>query len=118
MPENTIPVTPDVEYRGKVRGHDPDTSWKAAKRQTRGNTARLQDHLWNLLVRYGPMTDDELWSRYVKQSSRSPVRYRWASPASVRTRRHELGVAGRVRDLLEERPSALGFPSALREAIQ
>lgn len=84
-------AAPDtVEYRGKVRARDRETSWDAASAQTNTKTAALQILIYRELLEHGPKTDEELLIRLARLQ---PV-----SPSGIRTRRHELEVAGWVRE--------------------
>lgn len=76
-----------VEYRGKVRGRDRETSWEAAKAQTNTKTAALQIRIYESLLSRGPATHEELLIRLGGT----------ATPSGIRTRAHELEVAGWVR---------------------
>lgn len=113
-------AAPDVEYEGKVRARDPETSWDAAAKQTRGNTQRLQDELLALFETFGPMTDDELIERrkqyYLEAESvydpngTNPAPF-YATPQSIRSRRSELVTAGKVVWTGDKRTSNHGGPS-------
>jgi hypothetical protein len=78
-----------VEYRGKVRARDRETSWEAASAQTNTKTAALQILIYRELLR-DPKTDEEL---LISLGRLQPV-----SPSGIRTRRHELELAGWVRE--------------------
>lgn len=93
-----------VEYRGKVRARDRETSWDAASAQTNTKTAALQILIYRELLEHGPKTDEELLIRLARLQ---PV-----SPSGIRTRRHELEVAGWVTEHRVERPAKVGMPPA------
>jgi hypothetical protein len=82
-----------TEYRGKVRARDPETSWEAAARQTPTKTAALRARIYEALSGR-PMTDEELLI--------SAGRITSTSPSGVRTRRHELVLAGFVSELRDD----------------
>jgi len=71
--------------RTRVRENDRQTSWDAAAAQTAGKVAEVQAAVMGALRSFGDMTDAEL------------VAFLEGIPASsVRTRRHELEMAGWV----------------------
>lgn len=86
-----------VEYRGKVRARDRETSWEAASAQTNTKTAALQKIIYFELLSHGPKTDEEL---LISIAGRVKV-----TPSGIRTRRHELEVAGWVREERQPDPS-------------
>lgn len=110
-------TTPDVDYAGKVRATDPDTSWLAASLQSRSKTEQLQDHLYEILLTSGPMNDDALFHKYEKLRDLQPRRFRDTTKTAVRTRRKELQRAGRVEDNKTKAPSDAGGPSTVWRAI-
>lgn len=87
-------MTEMTEYRGKVRGRDRDTSWEAASRQTNTKTAALQIRIYEALLDK-PMTDEELLIRLGGIDTK-------VTGSGIRTRRHELELAGWVTPLLSE----------------
>lgn len=110
-----------TEYRGKVRARDRDTSWEAASSQTNTKTAALQILIYRELLEYGPKTDEELLIRIGRLQ---PV-----SPSGIRTRRHELELAGWVREARVvddspagshtlKRPTLNGHPSTAWRAVR
>lgn len=95
-----------VEYVGKVRDRDRDTSWEAASLQTNGKCAAMQVRIYNTLRALGPMTDEELLiklggDQYTVKGKTSGV-----TRSGLATRRHELHVAGWVTPDLELDPEA------------
>lgn len=72
---------------------DPGTSMDAAAKLDRSKLTLVQSAILRILAKYGPLTDEQIESLYAQQSG-VPV----ASPQSLRTRRHELVIAGRARD--------------------
>lgn len=111
-----------VEYRGKVRARDRDTSWEAAAAQTNTKTAALQQRIYLSLRDHGPATHEELLIRLGGT----------ATPSGIRTRSHELEVAGWVREertpdpsdpsstpryLTVKRPTLSGHPSTVWRAV-
>lgn len=109
-----------VEYRGKVRPRDRDTSWDAASAQTNTKTGALQALLYEILRERGPRTHDELMLEL--DGIQQPY-----SPSGVRTRMRELELAGWVRAvaILEgehagevlKRKSANGHPATVWRAV-
>ena len=102
-----IRAVAEVDFTGKVRATDPDTSWDAAKRQTNSRTNRLKAEIVVLLSVAGPMNDGEI------QKFREQVRFdnhgrstNWAhaTAQSVRSRRASLVAEGKVRPLMGETP--------------
>lgn len=88
--------------RTRVRENDRQTSWDAAAAQTRGKVAQVQTEVMAVLRlratmhsegvgNYPGMTDGDLERRLAGRS-----------PSSVRTRRHELEMAGWVTPLLDD----------------
>lgn len=110
MPQQPIP---DVEYKGIVRGRDPETSWFAASQQTKSKSAVLRDDIEWILRIAGPLNDTEIMDRYDTAQLYDPMRYRTATPQSIRTRRHELEVKGVVVATGTKRPSEHGGPSTV-----
>lgn len=106
---------PDVEYRGKVRDRDPETSWAAAGSQTRHGNASLRGHIVAVLRRKGALTHDEIYAQYLALNTESPDLHPMATPQSVRTRTSELHVAGTIRPTGAKRPSNTGKPAQLWE---
>lgn len=106
------------DVRTLVRPNDPDTSWAAASRQTKGKRAAIQALVYETLRDCGPSTDDELrallggWS-----PTGTPL-----TPSSVRTRRAELVTLGwvtRLRDSsgrVVKRDSDAGGPATVWRA--
>lgn len=107
---------PDVEYKGIVRTRDPETSWFAASQQTKSRSAILRADIHWILTVVGPLNDSEIVARYDAAQMLDPLRYRNATPQSVRTRRHELEVVGLVADTDTKRPSEHGGPSTVWRA--
>lgn len=87
----------DVVYEGKVRARNPDTSWDAAARQTETKIEALRRTIVFLLATGGDMTDEGLVDAYAELRETRPELVD-ATPQSIRTRRHEALVDGRVRD--------------------
>jgi hypothetical protein len=87
------------EHPARVRSMalDTGTSLEAAALQTTRRTDRVKAVLLDLFAAHGPMTDDDLVDRYSERAaafSTVPT----VTPQSVRTRRHELVVAGLLHD--------------------
>lgn len=111
-PASTPAMTGDgaaVEYRGKVRPRDRETSWEAAGEQTNTKSAILQKQLYALLL-IQPRTHDELHAELCREGVA-------CSPSGVRTRMHELEIAGWVSATTDRRPSDLGGPSTVWRAV-
>lgn len=68
----------------------------AAGEEPAGTASPVQNAVLKLLRLHGQQTDDQLWDRYRDAINRGDD-IPFASPQSVRTRRHELAVAGDVR---------------------
>lgn len=103
----------EVDFWGKVRTRDLETSWDAAARQTNTKTKSLQDDIEWILQNAGPLTDDEIGKHYRMLIGEQPFTYQWATPQSLRTRRSELVAQGRVVGTTEKRPSDNGGPSTV-----
>ena len=85
---------PDVEYAGKVRGTDPDTSWEAAGQMSRAQEVVVLDAIPLLLAEHGPLTHEQLHEKYRENGgTRSENRIRTATAQLVRE--------GRVKALPE-----------------
>jgi len=109
-----------VDFEGKVRARDPETSWDAAKRQTRVRGEKLRAEIVLILDVVGPMTDDELYAFRERIRPSLPT-WKAASPQSIRSRRNELKLANRVREARDAdgdyltRPSNMGNRSQVWE---
>jgi hypothetical protein len=86
----------DVEFRGKVRDRDPESSWEAAASQTRGKVSVVKTAVFALLAAPGH-TDESLYAAYLAYCDGHSSMPR-VSPQSVRTRRAELVQQGLVKD--------------------
>jgi hypothetical protein len=107
----------DVIFEGKVRDRDTDTSWDAASRQTEDKLAAVQQTIVVLLGTRGDMTDEALVDAYTEyRESRPQVAN--VTPQSIRTRRHELHVAGRVKDTGRRLPTRAGSTAAVWSITQ
>lgn len=107
------------DIRTRVRPNNPDTSWHAARAQTKGKRALLQQSIHDMLAAWGPMTFDEIilnlprWTSYPTPPT----------PSGVRTRTKELRELGWVRASRNadgetvKRPSATGHPATVWEVI-
>lgn len=105
-----------VEYRGKVRSRptalDGEHSWDAAKLQTESRSSQIKAVIVELLTRYGPLGDEELFDRYeAHRFMHGDVPA--ATPQNVRTRRHELHIEGRVSPTGSRVPTRAGATAAL-----
>lgn len=101
-----------VEYRGKVRGRDPEASWEAASLQAESKVSRVQGVVVSLLDTYGPMTDEQLveqYTAYAFMDSSVPN----VTPQSIRTRRHEATIKGLVVNTGRHALSKLGNKATL-----
>ncbi len=76
---------------------DSGTSLEAAALQTNARTDRVKAVIMSVLAEYGPQTDDEIIDRYNDRAGAHPA-VPTVTPQSVRTRRHELVIAGQVRE--------------------
>lgn len=92
------PLFAPLTRRAHARRTDPDTSHEAARSVEPDLTVR-QEAVLLLFQRYGSMTDRELVDRYeattflpLNGDPDLPVQ----GPSGIRTRRHELVVAGRL----------------------
>lgn len=86
-----------IDYHGKVRDRDPDSSWEAAGRQTDSRVGELKAVILTLFRQFGSMSDEALVDRYEAHRWLNPG-VPQVTPQSIRTRRHELTVAGTVFD--------------------
>jgi hypothetical protein len=100
----------DVELRGKVRARDRETSWEAASKQTTTRTAALQVRIRDLLVARGPKTDEEIqeWLEFGGLK---------VTGSGVRTRRHELELAGWVVATGDKRRGSRGSLMTVWRAV-
>lgn len=78
--------------RAKARRTDPSTSHEAAASVT--GLRHSQIAIYDLLVKYGPMTDEEIWTRLEGH----PDENLFTTISGSRTRRKELVDAGMVED--------------------
>lgn len=86
----------DIEYRGRVRSRDPESSWLAAGQQTAGKVSVVKTVILDLLAAPGH-TDEALYACYLEycdQHSNIPR----VTPQSIRSRRAELVREGLVAD--------------------
>jgi hypothetical protein len=84
-----------MTYTGKVRSRDPESSWDAAARQTESRVTAVQTGILAVLRRYGPLSDEQIADRYEAMAWLDPDMPK-ATGSSLRTRRKELELAGRV----------------------
>lgn len=112
-----MPGIPDVDYAGTVRARDPESSWEAADQQTRSKSQMVRDRIVELLAEHGPMTDEQIYDRY-KAMMALATGWPMATPQSVRTRRKELELAGKVRWTGLRGRSQYGNPSNEWEAVR
>jgi hypothetical protein len=108
MPDDQLPFQLDSPATVAVaRSTDPDTSHEAAQRLTAsGMLTAAQEAVLALFRAYISLTDVELvekyeWERVAQSDPRTPDRMGRAFPpqsdSGLRTRRHELVVAGKLR---------------------
>ncbi|TQK19114.1 hypothetical protein FBY40_1605 [Microbacterium sp. SLBN-154] len=83
--------------RTRALALDSGTSLEAAALQTDARTSRVQAVIMSILAEYGPQTDDEIVDRYNARAGAHPA-VPTVTPQSIRTRRRELVVAGKVRE--------------------
>ena len=81
--------TPTVPIERHTRSRDPETSWSAAEISA-ANWSELKAAIVLIMATNGPLTDEELFDRYV--SAGFPTR----TPQRLRTARKELQLAGDV----------------------
>jgi hypothetical protein len=89
-PANAMP--PSVDARTLARTADPHTSHDAAEALTGSRVKEVQDNIRSLFAEWGEMSDVflvELYRRRFEEGIRE---------STVRTRRHELAVAGELCD--------------------
>lgn len=114
----TAPTTPAtegapeaVEYRGKVRPRDRETSWDAASAQTNDKTGALQVLVYEALRGNGPMTHGGIISALSRDGHA-------ITESGVRTRTAELLHAGWVRAVEGRKGvSPTGRPATLWRAV-
>ena len=76
-----------------ARKTDPDTSWDATASVSDVKMTRVRQGIYDLLVDFGPMTDEEIWRGLAHRQLEAET-----SPSGARTRRSELVAANRVYD--------------------
>lgn len=96
-----------VEYRGKVRARDVETSWAAAQRQSDVRVDAVKVVILSLLGAYGPTTDETLVDRYEAYAWTHPSIPK-VTPQSIRTRRHALKLENKVTDTGRRAPTRAG----------
>lgn len=79
-----------------ARPHDPETSWDAAEAQTATRRQLVQAAIVTLINSHGPLSDERLVDLYEAHRFIHPS-VPAATPQSIRTRRNELVVDGKVR---------------------
>ncbi|MGN6325713.1 hypothetical protein [Pseudolysinimonas sp.] len=94
---------------------DPGTSLDAAAKLDPSNLTLVQSAILRLLRENGPSTDERIESLYQVHRAQHP-HLPMASPQSLRTRRHELVIAGQVRDSGKRGSTRYGNASAMWEA--
>lgn len=105
-----------VDYRGKVRDRDPETSWNAAGKQDSGKVDLVKGIIHLLLMHCGEMTDEQLVREYNTYCSEYPSFPR-VTPQSVRTRRAALVREGRVINTNTRGRTALGNTATIWKAV-
>lgn len=103
-------MTDTLDYRGKVRARDRETSWIAASAQTTTKTAALQILIYELLIDSGPLTDDAIRAQLTADGHH-------VTPSGIRTRRHELFLAGWVVATDKRGLSEMGSPATVWRAV-
>jgi len=104
------------QFDGIVRDRDPETSWDAAARQTDERVNHLQAAISVILGTRGPLTDEQLVDEYDAYRASRP-RVLAVTPQSIRTRRHELHVAGKVRPTGQRRATRSGSSGTVWELV-
>ncbi len=99
-----------VATRTRVRRHAPGTSWEAATSQTPEKSRQYYRVIHGVLTIMGPMTDDEIYDELVRRGKK-------VTQNTLRPRRKELTTEGWVKDSGTKRPSRMGRPSIVWEAI-
>lgn len=89
-------VSSFVAPEPRARPTDPATSHAAAKSLRAQELRRNLEAVLSLIEKHGPMDDVELVDRYVEAVAAETLHVQ--SPSGIRTRRHELVEAGRLRD--------------------
>ncbi|GAA1768449.1 hypothetical protein [Agromyces humatus] len=79
-----------------ARPRDPETSWEAADAQTTTRRQLVQAAIVTLINNHGPLSDERLVDLYEAHRFMHPS-VPEATPQSIRTRRNELVVEGKVR---------------------
>jgi len=96
--------------KARVQRRGQGTSFEAAITQTGARSQLLYKVIYGLLLRKGPMTDDEIYAFL-------EARGKTVTQNSLRPRRKELTDNGWVRDSGVKRPSANGGPAIVWEAV-
>lgn len=86
---------------------DTATSSDAAAMQSTATRERSTAVITSLLAAHGPLTDDQLVELY-RGRAHTYTSVPLITPQAIRTRRHELVVAGQVRDANVSAVSRLG----------
>lgn len=97
----------NVEYAGRVRARDPETSWDAAARQDESKADLVEGVIATLLITYGPLTDEELVDRFEAHAFMHTGVPR-VTAQNIRTRRKALQLAGQVQDTGRRAPTRAG----------
>jgi hypothetical protein len=105
-----------LEYRGRVRGSNPDTSWDAAAKQTTSKVERVQGAILDLLTRLGSQTHESLVEAY-QGAAFLDDSIPDVTPQSIRTRARALATAGRIVDTGERRPTKAGATAAVWRVV-
>lgn len=105
------------DTKTKVQRNGQDTSWTAALLQTPEKSGRLYAMIRHALLRYGPLTDEELEERLV-QDYDQPF-----TSSGIRSRRNELVLSGWVTKARDngqvlKRPGSNGSPRIVWRAVQ
>lgn len=106
-----------VEFRGKVRDRDPETSWDAAALQTSDKLDRREADILALLAEHGEMSDEQLYDRCTAFYDANPTTPR-STPQAVRTSRHALVLKGRIKDTGRRAPTRSGSTAAIWTVAQ
>jgi hypothetical protein len=94
---------PDRDNQAHARRTDPPTSHAAARSIASEKIRASQKAILMLLEARGPLTDEEIATRYAQTSRMLPDHFPPQSPSGLRTRRSELHQAGYVIDTGEQR---------------
>lgn len=110
-PEPRLNPEDPQTFRAVARRTDPETSHQAAASVR--DISKTHERILEVLDRYGPATDEEIYSYYFNLAQL----FEWppASPSGLRSRRAELVTLGKVYDTGNKGHTSAGRPTTIWE---